>query len=69
MFQTQAISPLTFRFPISMHAKIILPSFGSSWSEKSGKTSKNAPSVTGGQGAVAFCDVFTGSHQIFVEKH
>ena len=52
MFQTQAVSPLIFRFTISMHAKIIRPSFGSSWSGKSGKTGKNAPSVTGGQRAV-----------------
>ena len=52
MFQTQAVSSLTFRCPISMQAKIVLPSFGSSCSEKSRKTGKHAPSVTGGQWAV-----------------
>ena len=52
MFQTQANSPITFRFHISMQAKIIRTS---SCSEKSGKTGKNAPSVTGGQRAVTFC--------------
>ena len=49
MFQTQAVSPITFRFHISMQAKIIRTS---SCSEKSGKTGKNAPSVTGGGGGV-----------------
>ena len=49
MFQTQAVSPITFRFRISMQGKIIQTS---SCSEKSGKTDKNAPSVTGGQRAV-----------------
>ena len=52
MFQTQANSPITFPFHISMQAKIIPTS---SCSEKSGKTGKNAPSVTGGQRAVTFC--------------
>ena len=52
MFQTQAVSPITFRFHISMQAKIIRTS---SCSEKSGKTGKNAPSVTGGQRAVTLC--------------
>ena len=52
MFQTQAVSPIIFRFHISMQAKIIRIS---SCSEKSGKTGKNAPSVTGGQRVVTFC--------------
>ena len=52
MFQTQAVSPITFRFHISMQAKIIR---SSSCSEKSGKTGKNAPSVTGGQRSVTLC--------------
>ena len=52
MFQTQAVSPITFRFHVSMQAKIIRTS---SCSEKSGKTGKNAPSVTGGQRAVTLC--------------
>ena len=52
MFQTQANSAITFRFHISIQAKIIRTS---SCSEKSGKTGKNAPSVTGGQRAVTFC--------------
>ena len=52
MFQTQAVSPITFRFHISVQAKIIQTS---SCSEKSGKTGKNAPSVTSGQRAVTLC--------------
>ena len=52
MFQTQAVSPVTFRFHISMQAKIIRTS---SCSEKSGKTGKNGPSITGGQRAVTLC--------------
>ena len=54
MFQTQVVSPITFRFhiPVSMQAKIIRTS---SCSEKSGKTGKNAQSVTGGQRAVTLC--------------
>ena len=48
MFHTQAVSSLTFRFHISMRAKVIRVLV----SEKSGKTGKNAPSVTGGQRAV-----------------
>ena len=69
MFQTQANSPITFPFYISMQAKIIPTS---SCSEKSGKTGKNAPSVTGGQRAVTFCAgvifVMTVPETIMVER-
>ena len=58
MFQTQAVSPITFRFRISMQAKIIQTS---SCSEKSGKTGKNALSVTGGQRAVTLCAGVAGT--------
>ena len=52
MFQTHAVSPITFRFHRSVQEKII---WTSSCLEKSGKTGKNAPSVTGGQRAVTLC--------------
>ena len=59
MFQTQAVSAFTFRFHISMQAKIIRTS---SCSEKSGKMGKIAPSETGGQRAVTLCaDVRLGT--------
>ena len=45
-----------------MQAKIIPTS---SCSEKSGKTGKNAPSVTGGQRAVTFCAGVPNSKIIF----
>ena len=48
MFQTRAVSPLIFRFPVKSFRS-------SSCSEKSGKTGKNAPSVTGGKRAVTLC--------------
>ena len=60
MFQTHAVSPITFRFHISVQAKLIQTS---SCSEKSGKTGKNAPSVTSGQRAVTLC---AGVRQIFI---
>ena len=44
--------PLTFRSTKSMDHSALCRS---SWSEKSGKTGKNVPSVTGGQRAVSIC--------------
>ena len=60
MFQTQAASPITFRFHISMQAKIIRTF---SCSEKSGTTGKNALSVTGGQRAVTLCAGVVFTHK------
>ena len=62
MFQTQAVSPITFRFHMRMQAKIIPTS---SCSEKSGKTGKNAPSVTGGQRVVTLCAGVISSIKLF----
>ena len=55
MFQTQAVSPITFRFHRSVQAKIIRILLVLLCLEKPGKTGKNALSVAGGQRAVTLC--------------
>ena len=66
MFQTQAISPYIFRFAMQNHSAL----FETSWSKKSGKTGKNAPSVIGDQRAVTLCTgvYMTNSYRPGFEK-